>query len=163
MNEQQRKPRVSVFSRVLAWVFVVACLLAVVGLVAELVRHRAWPLGVAETLMLIPGAFFVAPLFFYVAWVGRPPGWMSSRESAYDKAAREHGLDPQQDIRNRRVLAVAVAIIFGVFEMGFGSWSGVFSGDSGNFAIRVFAVIWLVVAILIWRHFTRKPPDQDRR
>jgi hypothetical protein len=33
--------------------------------------------------------------------------------------------------------------------------------DGGLFPILVLAVVWLVVAMLIWRYFNQKPADED--
>jgi len=159
MKDQQAF-RISVFSRVLAWIFVVAWLIAVVGLIAMLLTQRAWPLGVVQTLVLALGSLTIGPLFFRAAWTGRAPGRLGSVERVYDDAARKRGLDPQTTARFRPMAALLSALFFGAGVLGIGSLFGVFSRGSGPFPVVVFAIVWLAVAILLWRSFNKKPENE---
>jgi hypothetical protein len=49
------------------------------------------------------------------------------------------------------VLFIATAV-FGLFLAFFGQQMGLFDGETGWFAIAIFAVAWLVVAALMWRY-----------
>lgn len=159
MKDQQGL-KISVFSRVLAWILVVACLIAVVGLLAMVLTQRAWPLGVVQTLFLALAVFYGGPLFFRAAWFGRASGRLGSVERVYDDEARKRGLDPQTTARARPMVAVGSALVFGAGILGFGSLFGVFSDGSGPFPVVVFAIVWLVVAILLWRFFNKRPGDE---
>ena len=151
--------KVSVFSRALAWLYVAMCVFIVASLLFRTVKQGEWPVGVAETLLLSLAVLVVGPLFFHVAWRGRSPGWLSSMENIYDAEAKRRGLLEKGAARPRRLVAVVAALAFGGFEVAFATWIGVLSDDGGLFPVLVFALGWLVVAILIWRYFNKKPAD----
>ncbi len=96
-SDEQRK--ISTWSRILAWVFVICGSFAVVSWILRLVYGGSWALGFGVTVLGVLGLLFIVPLFLSVAIWGRPPRWWSSIEELVDidRALRRH-----IDKRNRR-------------------------------------------------------------
>ena len=84
MDSASEQPRVSLFSRVLAWIFVGFLILAMVRAFAILTGHETWPLSTIESILMIVGAIVFVPVFLIIALKGRPPRWWGHVDEALD-------------------------------------------------------------------------------
>jgi hypothetical protein len=156
--ERQSGTRVSLFSRCLAWIYVACCAFIVVSLIAKSISRRDWPIDAGTTMLLALAVLVFGPLFLFVAVSGRSPGWLSSVENAYDHEARRRGVRAGEPRKGWKISAVSAALVFGGIEIAMGVRMGILTGENG-FAVLVFAVVWAIVAVLIWRYF--KPRARD--
>lgn len=69
--------RVSLLSRILAWIFLALAAVGLPALIAQLLDGR-WSLGLPQTVFGLLGILVTVPLFTYVAIKGRAPAWWSS-------------------------------------------------------------------------------------
>ena len=87
-SKEQRK--ISTWSRVLAWVFVVFLVLGLIGWITHFASGGGWGLGLGVLVLGAMGALIIVPLSLSIAIRGRPPMWWTSIEEALniDKALR---------------------------------------------------------------------------
>jgi hypothetical protein len=98
MTSPDKPPKVSTFSRVLAWVFVFFSMLGIPAFICQ-VYAGSWSLSWSLTIFSAIGALFGCSLFIPVALTGRPPRWWASIEEMIDF---EKALRRNIDKRNRR-------------------------------------------------------------
>jgi uncharacterized membrane protein len=153
MKTSPMETKVSMFSRVLAWIFVACGAFALIGLAVTAVRHEPQPMSREEIAGLVIGLLFICPLFLFVAVKGRSPRWLTSMENLHGDLARRRGVSASGMRSSRRSMAVSATVVFGVSLAYFGSQMGIFSGDTGWFAMVVFGLVWLIVAGIFWRMY----------
>ena len=84
MTPLDEPPKVSIFSRVLAWVFVFCGVLGIAGWIIQ-IYDEGWPWDWGATLLATLGLLLIFPLFFFVALKGRPPRWFNFIENQYNQ------------------------------------------------------------------------------
>jgi hypothetical protein len=155
MSSSSERVKISKFVRVLAWIFVACGVFALVLTGHEVfVLHRPAQSS-GELLMLFLGMGVLLPLFGFVAWTGRSPRWMRSFETRVEDAAKVRGLQVGSQRGLGKIVPVAASVSFGLGLILFGNQLGIFSGDTGWFAITVFAGVWVFVAGVFWRSHVR--------
>ena len=148
--------KVSTLSRVLAWV-VVFCGVSAGVVWANAILEKGLPALSGGVLFGLLSSAFILPLFFYVALKGRSPRWLTSMENIYDKKAKARGIPLPANGGSRRIIPLVGSVVFGLGLIFFGNQIGVFSGETGWFAMSVFAVAWLIVDVIVWRNYKSKP------
>jgi hypothetical protein len=95
-------PKVSRFSRALAWVVLLCTVVGGIGAVQAWLRDD-WPLGTAESILGLTGIVLFWPLFGVIAVTGRPPRWWKSFDDALDidKRLRRYQ-DKRRDVIAKR-------------------------------------------------------------
>ncbi len=146
--------KISTFSRVLAWIFLVCFLLAAGAGVVAFFKSGRMGLG-QEAILGLLSAVLITPLFAYAAITGRSPRWMRSMETMYDREAERRGIPPTSS--GGWVTVAVAAIVFGTMLVAFGRSIGVFEGETGWFAAAIFFAAWVIVVVMLWRNI-RKPP-----
>lgn len=100
MQTTPSPPKVSLFARILAWVFVVCTVLGAVGWVIVLLKKGSWPLSRSETVLGGLGLLLIVPLFFVIAFKGRPPRWWTSIDDSLDfERIRQRRLERKRNVR----------------------------------------------------------------
>jgi hypothetical protein len=85
---------------------------------------------------------------------------MTSMEEMFDAPARRRGTPVTNSGASRRLMVGAASVVFGVILFAFGLQLGLFSSETGWFAMTVFTVAWLMTVIIMWRSFGRRPPGK---
>lgn len=163
MNSANGEPRVSTFSRVLAWVFVVCTGLGLGNALLRLWLHKTWLLSFEATALLVVGLSVFLPLFLFVAMKGRSPRWLSSAENLYGAHVDRREINGADAKVLRWLPFAAASITFGVFLFFFGYMVEAFSGEGFWFAAGVFVLIWAAVTFLLWRYFGRWSDRSQRK
>jgi hypothetical protein len=151
--------KLSTLSRVLAWVFIFCSLLGGAGWVIK-IRQEGFPAMSGEVILALLSVAAIWPLFLYAALKGRSPRWMTSMEEMFDAPARRRGTPVTNSGASRRLMVGAASVVFGVILFAFGLQLGLFSSETGWFAMTVFTVAWLMTVIIMWRSFGRRPPGK---
>lgn len=74
MTSPGKPPKVSRFSRVLAWIVLLFAAIGVPGMIEQII-DGSWTLGWSETILGILGTLLVVPLFLWIAIKGHAPRW----------------------------------------------------------------------------------------
>jgi hypothetical protein len=90
MAQSDEQPKVSTFYRVLAWVFVICVVVAIVG---RIMSGKPSSLSWAEIVLGAMGFALIGPSAFMVALTGRPPRWWAFVDQTLDieKALKRRG------------------------------------------------------------------------
>ena len=156
MTMEGRGAKVSMFSRVLAWIFLGCAVLAMVGIAVQMFLGRAVPLQATEAVMFFLGLLIVCPLFLFVALTGRSPHWMSSMDNLFGDEAPRPGTAESATRGKQSLVPLAISLVFGLALFLFGMQLELFSAETGWFAMAVFGVVWLIVVAMLWRNFRRR-------
>jgi Na+/proline symporter len=158
MKSNGEGSRVSTLSRVLAWIFLACGALVLVDMVVRMFLYRSLPMSPGEAVLLGVGLLLICPLFLFVALKGRSPRWITSLENLHDDEARRRGIREPGTNPPRRLIGGLASGVFGVLLIVFGNELGIFSGETGWFAMAVFGLAWLIVAAILWRNYRPGAP-----
>src|SRR5262245_34830976 len=112
MKGADEGPKISAFSRVLAWIFVLVGAFVLVFLIADVVKFRRWSLELGPTLLLALGLLVMGPLFLFAAVKGRAPRWFTSLETMHEREAEARGLPLVNKGPSRILESVVTSAVF---------------------------------------------------
>lgn len=154
MTPLDEPPKVSIFSRVLAWVFVFCGVLGIAGWIIQ-IYDEGWPWDWGATLLATLGLLLIFPLFFFVALKGRPPRWFNFIENQYNQQIVAYGNGVPTKRAARRAVLVAASVTFGLLQIYFGKRLGLFADENRWFAISIFVLVWLSAVVCMSRYFRK--------
>lgn len=162
MGNTECGAKVSAFSRFLASLLAVFCVLAFVLIILSLVRHKA--LGdIRGVILLFAGLPLAFALVAYVAFTGRSPRWMARLESALSEKVGGQ-LDSSRSVETMwRMARLGAVVAYGTLVIALGVYFKILSSATSWGGIAIFAVGWFVTLTLIWQYFGRRISNRKSR